>query len=276
MKFMNYDWIMNSTQSRKPLHAATKKSPAFHLPAVSVAPERNDTDSSAPTSERKRFFGDFRTRQEKNPEGAGKVAEATNSEKMAMKGLVRRHFTLRALQQALARGTRDLVVVRKSDLSELVKSHIESELPTLLQEQRQGSDPMAAARARGAAYKSAELSLAENLSVAKAAERFGSSEKWLNTLRQRGEFYALVPDGQTRKFRYPQWQFDADRKRLAQVLGALSKANVGCWGIHSFMKTPSADIEGLSPQEWILRSDKPLDTLLQAAARHFADDQGAQ
>lgn len=254
MKFMNYYGIMNTAQSRP------------QSLVVGVASDGSDTNATASPREQKRLLGKFRMRRENHLDGM-RTSVAVNR-----RGL---RLVILRLQRALSRNTGDLVIVRRSDLSELVKSQIESELTLLLQEYRNGSDAIAAARARGADYKVAELAKPENLSIAKAAQRVGNSEKWINTLRQRGELYALVQDGQTRKFRYPQWQFDADRLRLAQVLGALSKANVGCWGIHSFMGMPSADIEGLTPQEWILHRDKPLDTVLQAVERRFADDQGA-
>lgn len=137
-------------------------------------------------------------------------------------------------------------------------------------------NPLAAARARGADYKAAELANPENLSLDQAAARAGYPEAWINALHQRGELYALGSDWQDSEYRYPEWQFDAERERLVPVLEALAKSNVGCWGIHSFMHTPSQDIEDLTPRDWILRQVKPLKSLLNAVERLVAQDQGAQ
>jgi hypothetical protein len=169
-----------------------------------------------------------------------------------------------------------LILIHPSDLAALIRSQLEVELPKLMQEASLTPDPLMAARLRGDSYKRSELAKAENLTLAEAAQRRGISEKWLNTLRQRGEAYALVEDGRERGFRYPSWQFAAKSDRLIPVLSALTKAGVGCWGIHSFMLSPSRDLTGKTPREFILDDDAPLIELLNVVERRFAAEQGAQ
>lgn len=169
-----------------------------------------------------------------------------------------------------------LFIVTGAELDELIRQRFEHELPKLLLEARPEPDPFAAARARGEGYKRAELAKPENLTLSDAAQHIGQSEKWLNTLRQRGEFYALVEDGRERGFRYPSWQFSAQKSRLTPVLKALAVAGVECWGMHAFMQSPSQDLDGLTPREFILNRKTPVDVLIQLVERRYAKEQGAQ
>lgn len=168
-----------------------------------------------------------------------------------------------------------LLVISRAELEEYIRARVKEELPQAL-EARQTFDPMAAARARGVAYKREELSKTENLTLGQAALHAGYSQKWLNTLRQRGEVYALVEEGRARGFRYPAWQFDAVKERLLPVLDALGRVGVQCWGIHAFMTNPSAALEGQTPRAYILDDKQPLPPLLELIARRYVGDQGAQ
>jgi hypothetical protein len=137
------------------------------------------------------------------------------------------------------------------------------------------SDPLAAARARGVAYMKAQLELPENLNLDAAAKYAGLSGRHINELRQRGELYALVLDGHTRGFRYPQWQFDAQFQRLARLIKMLNQKAVSCWAIHDFL-TRSNDDLGRSPKDAILDAGFPLERIEQAIEKRFGSaDQGA-
>lgn len=159
-----------------------------------------------------------------------------------------------------------LVLVETLQLKQLLHLHHAPAAPI---------DALANARARGQAYKRAEMASAEQLPLTEAAQAANRSEKWVNTLRQRGELYALAEDGRERGFRYPRWQFDADKSRLTSALAALSAAGVGSWGVHAFMQRASDELGGRSPREWILDDQAPIAPLLQLIARRFAHDQGA-
>lgn len=137
------------------------------------------------------------------------------------------------------------------------------------------SDPLAAARARGVTYMKAQLELPENINLDTAAQYSGLSGRHINELRQRGEFYALVLEGNTRGFRYPQWQFDAEFERLAPLMRALKQKSLSCWAIHDFL-TRSNDDLGKSPKNAILDPNFPLRRIEQAIEKRFGNaDQGA-
>jgi len=137
-------------------------------------------------------------------------------------------------------------------------------------------DPLSGARARGDHYKQLELASAENLTSSEAAERIGLSEAWVNTLRQRGELYALFGPDRESEFRYPAWQFDCHRERLSTILKALSKAGVDQWGVHVFMNNASKGLQGRTPRDYILDSGAPLAEVLVVLERRYVDEQGAQ
>jgi len=169
-----------------------------------------------------------------------------------------------------------LLVISASELALLIRLQVESQLPRLLEEAKAKSDPMASARARGDAYKQSELANAENLTLSEAAKRTGLSEKWINTLRNRRELYALVEPGRERGFRYPAWQFDCQKGRLSSVLEALSNAGVELWGIHTFMNNASKDLQGKTPRDYIRDEKAPLEQVLKLIERRYAEEQGAQ
>lgn len=169
-----------------------------------------------------------------------------------------------------------LIVITGADLVLLVRQQVETQLPKLLEEAKAKSDPLAGARARGDAYKQSELANAENLTLSEAAKRTGFSEKWINTLRNRRELYALVEPGRERGFRYPAWQFECQKGRLSTVLEALSNAGVELWGIHTFMNSASKDLQGRTPRDYIRDDKAPLEQVLKVIERRYAEEQGAQ
>jgi len=137
------------------------------------------------------------------------------------------------------------------------------------------TDALAAARARGAATMRAELERSDNLTLEGAAALSGMSTRHINQLRNEGKLYALVLEGHSRGFRYPEWQFHAQHARLATVLGALHARKLHCWTIHDFLTKPS-DHLGRAPRDGILDPEVPVENILQAVEGRFGDaDQGA-
>jgi hypothetical protein len=136
-------------------------------------------------------------------------------------------------------------------------------------------DPLAAARARGAIHMKAELDRPDNLNLDAAAACSGSSTRHINQLRNEGKLYALVPEGTTRGFRYPSWQFDAERSRLTAVLRELHAHKLNCWAMHAFLTRPNEYL-GQAPRDSILDPEVPLENILKAVDQRFGGaDQGA-
>lgn len=168
------------------------------------------------------------------------------------------------------------VIITELDLEKLIVSRIKEQIPRLIEGAQQQTDPFGAARARGDAYKRTELAKPENMTLAEAARRLNCSDAWLNTLRKRNEFYALVEAGRERGFRYPSWQFDVSRERMSAVLQALHNVHVDGWGIHAFFNAQTAELAGRTPREAILDTAVPVDDILKVVNRRYAVDQGAQ
>jgi hypothetical protein len=102
------------------------------------------------------------------------------------------------------------------------------------------------------------------------------NERSINEDRLNGKLYALVPPEKIRGFRYPKWQFDAERDRLAAALRPFVDVNANCWAIHSFMMHRRESLQGRSPAEVILDSTVNVSAVVDLAGRDIAGDQGAQ
>ena len=76
---------------------------------------------------------------------------------------------------------------------------------------------MSSARPRGATYARQQYDEPLNLLLADSAKLSGISDRVINERRNAGQYYALILDGNSRRFRYPSWQFDARPERLARV-----------------------------------------------------------
>ncbi|WP_155835299.1 hypothetical protein [Herbaspirillum sp. RV1423] len=136
-------------------------------------------------------------------------------------------------------------------------------------------DSLAAARARGRDSMRALLDASENLSLAEAANAARASQRHINALRKKHLLYALVLDGSNRGYRYPQWQFAADPRRLQPVLALLAARDLSCWAIHEFMCRRHPDLK-LPPKDAILDSAVDIKNVLAAVDQRFSDaDQGA-
>lgn len=137
------------------------------------------------------------------------------------------------------------------------------------------SAAMTSARARGAVYSRQQYESPENLSLQDAAKHTGFSDRLINTRRNAGRYYALLLDGNSRGFRYPAWQFDAQPERLASVLDVLLEAQASCWAIHNFMLGAHVQLDGMSPREWILDRARDIGRVVNLARGRFLSDQGA-
>lgn len=136
-------------------------------------------------------------------------------------------------------------------------------------------DPLAAAKARGASYKSDELANPENLNLVNASKYAGRSDRVINMERNRGWLYALVPDGNSRGYRYPKWQFDVPAARLRAVLEILTPSSLSCWSLHNFLKRPHSDLDGKSPSAALADSTFAIERIINVARRRVDLQQGA-
>lgn len=168
--------------------------------------------------------------------------------------------------------TVDVLKVKLLNLVEEVTA-LRSQLPETLTTMH---DPLAAAKARGASYTKAEWQRPENLTLADAAHYSQRSDRMINAARNKGNLYALLLEGNLRGFRYPQWQFDADPVRLAQVLHALpTDGQVSCWSKHQFLTRPNSMLDGRAPSEVILDSTADIAHLVQIVHNRYTSEQGA-
>lgn len=139
------------------------------------------------------------------------------------------------------------------------------------------TDPLAAARQRGADYALTEWQKPENLTLQAAASYAGMSDNTINTRRQNQQIYALVAPNRSRGFRYPQWQFDVDPARLGAALKAFSDAGQdNCWVLHNLMTRPTPELDDVRPCDFIADASLDIKRLVQFIHRRFSNgDQGA-
>jgi hypothetical protein len=164
----------------------------------------------------------------------------------------------------------------QSEFKRLLDELVEKKITELLGVAALGSpDRLKAARSRGNAYKTTELAKPENAQLKEASIYSGTSDRVINKWRNDGSVYALVQEGKSRGFRYPLWQFDADRNRLSRVLGALREVNASDWVIHNFLLRPNSFLDGRSPRDWILDPGMDIEHLIKVAKDRFSGDQGA-
>jgi hypothetical protein len=135
--------------------------------------------------------------------------------------------------------------------------------------------PLEAARQRGVSYMKAVLDQPDNLTLGEASAYCGRADRLVNQARQRGEYYALVLEGNSRGFRYPRWQFDASHGRLATILRKINALEASCWATHHFLTRPSPCLAGRIPRDIILDADADLAPVCHAIDQHFTGEQGA-
>lgn len=136
-------------------------------------------------------------------------------------------------------------------------------------------DPLAAARRRGQEFALETYENPDNIAPLDAKKYEGRNERSLNDERLAGALYALLPPGKLHGFRYPKWQFEADRKRLAAALRPFVDVQANCWVIHSFMLRNRDELGGRTPAATVLDSKAELCVVVDLATRDLAGEQGA-
>lgn len=136
-------------------------------------------------------------------------------------------------------------------------------------------DPLASAKSRGTAYKKNELASPDNLNLVNASKYAGRADRVINMDRQRGRLYALVPEGNTRGYRYPKWQFDVPAARLRAVLEVLAPGSLSCWSLHSFLTRPHSDLDGKTPAAALADNTFDINRVIDVAMRRVDPHQGA-
>ncbi len=182
----------------------------------------------------------------------------------------------KALRRPQVRVLADLE--RGSDAIEhkAIRKLVEVEVVRVLSNMAQPQSPASRnARERGLAYARAEYEKREHLSLAQASAQVSLSERIINERHNTGRYYALVLEGNTRGFRFPEWQFGVKQERLAQVLDVMREAQASCWMMHHFLIAPNSLLGNMTPRDYLLDADRPLDHLVNIMRGRFTSDQGA-
>lgn len=137
------------------------------------------------------------------------------------------------------------------------------------------SEAVTAARERGSNWAREEYANPANLTLEQAADQVGVSARIINERRNDGRYYAILPPGQQRGFRFPVWQFDAPTDRVSAILAITNAAQANGWGVHLFMISPSNHLQGAAPRDWIASPTRDLEPVLALARARFTSDQGA-
>ena len=164
------------------------------------------------------------------------------------------------------------VVIDNEAIRKLVEVEVVRVLSTMAQPE---SPALRSARERGLAYARAEYEKPEHLSLAQASAKAKLSERIINERRNAGRYYALILEGNTRGFRFPEWQFGVKQERLAPVLDVMREAQASCWMIHNFLIAPNSLLGNMTPRDYLLDADRPLDHLINIVRGRFTSDQGA-
>lgn len=167
---------------------------------------------------------------------------------------------------------RGLVTIDNEAIRKLVEEEVVRVLSTMAQPE---SPALRSARERGLAYARAEYEKPEHLSLAQASAKAELSERSINERRNAGRYYALILEGNTRGFRFPEWQFGVKPERLVPVLEVMREAQASCWMMHNFLIAPNSLLGNMTPRDYLLAADRPLDHLLNIVRARFTSDQGA-
>jgi hypothetical protein len=200
-------------------------------------------------------------------------------------------FVLHALNASHDRGSVDLsaelgadITFRRGDQTFLIqlKNWLETRNATThsTADTITSPDPLEAAkiaaRARARQYIVDEWNSPQNLSLEAAAEYTGRSGRTINKDRQEGRLYALLLPGNSRRYRYPLWQFDAEPDRLKVSIHPFLEAGKDCWVLHHFLTRKTEALDGDSPRDWILDNSQPIERVVAAAKYKLPTaDQGA-
>lgn len=267
---MNYTHFMTISPPKPLLDKNLSRPP--EQTAAKAPSQGRDASGQTPAKPKSRLEGLSKFVQRKSLRSLNATAKSAKSNEIELIEVTRsnRHAGFRTSDPGGAKRT-----ARKTEVLNL-RLLVEKEVERILGTQAPPQSPaMTLARERGAAYARDQYAKPENLSLLEAAKVSGRSERWVNARRNDGDYYALILDGNSRGFRYPQWQFDADAKRLRAILDILHEAGLSCWTIHNFLLRPHADLGGISPKDWILDSSLDLWRVIEVARARFLSDQGA-
>src|SRR5271165_4026760 len=127
------------------------------------------------------------------------------------------------------------------------------------------ADALAAARARGVAFKVALLHDPDMLSTATMAERLGMSEEGVRLKRKRHEILGL--EFAKRGIRYPSWQLLPDAQLLPALPRLFEVLGLDPWRLYRFLLQHHAELGGARAVD-ALKRGRPDDVL--AAAQNTA------
>lgn len=162
--------------------------------------------------------------------------------------------------------------LKRETLAALVERVIDEKLA---QRMPATSEAVVAARERGASWARGEYANPANLTLEQAADHVGVSTRIINERRNEGRYYAILPQGQQRGYRFPVWEFDAPADRVAAVFSLTRSVAASGWGVHLFMLSPSSHLNGMAPWEWIADSARDLESVLRLARARFTSNQAA-
>lgn len=178
----------------------------------------------------------------------------------------------RPLVRVLADPERGPVAIDNEAIRILVEVEVLRVLSNMAQPE---SAALRSARERGLAYARAEYEKQEHLSLAQASAKVNLSERIINERRNTGRYYALILAGNIRGFRFPEWQFGVKQERLAQMLDVMREAQASCWMMHHFLIAPNSLLGNMTPRDYLLDANRPLDHLVNIMRGRFTSDQGA-
>jgi hypothetical protein len=112
--------------------------------------------------------------------------------------------------------------------------------------------------------------LGETLNTSEVSERLHISRQALAKRLKAGTILGIAGRGTTH---YPIWQFeqtlDEVRPEVREVfkIFAATMGSLDAFTVSSWMTTPSQDLEGLTPLDWLIKRDEDLQPVLDAARR---------
>ncbi|CAG9219335.1 hypothetical protein BCAR13_410048 [Paraburkholderia caribensis] len=134
-------------------------------------------------------------------------------------------------------------------------------------------DPPSRARERWRRHAVEEYGNPQNLTLSQAGDYARLNPKAIRAREIANQLYALPDPTRTGKWRYPQWQFDAQPLRLACILQMFSQTNR--WVLHSFMVNRRNMLNGKSPTEAILDESTDIQRVVTLAQMILTGEQGA-
>lgn len=119
--------------------------------------------------------------------------------------------------------------------------------------ENQLADALAAARARGDAYKAQLENDPDLLSTAQVAGRLGMTQEGVRQKLKRHELLGLVFP--RRGLRYPSWQFLPDGRLLPALPRLFAILGDDDWGMYGFLRQHHAEVDGARAVDALRRGD---------------------